>query len=105
MIDVGAFVVRTAGAASKRRNWLGVEIRPGSESRAKAAKGFPGNLRDPSDFFPSKRAGAGAKPAYQRPGATGEKLRVPEASEMRRRKGSKRDSKEYEEPRNEQRKS
>jgi hypothetical protein len=49
--NVGAFVVITAGAASKRRKGLGVENRPGSESRAKALKGFPGNLRDPTDFF------------------------------------------------------
>jgi hypothetical protein len=35
MFNVGAFVVLTAGAESKRRKRLGVEIRPGSKSRAK----------------------------------------------------------------------
>jgi hypothetical protein len=38
MVNAGASVVLTAGAASKRRNRLGVEIRPGSESRANARK-------------------------------------------------------------------
>jgi hypothetical protein len=42
--NVGAFVVITAGAASKRRKGLGVENRPGSESRAKALKRVPWEL-------------------------------------------------------------
>ena len=39
MINAGAFAALTAGAESKRRKRLGVEIRSGSESRAKAPKG------------------------------------------------------------------
>jgi hypothetical protein len=54
MINAGAFVVLKAGAESKRRNRLGVEIRPGSKSRAKARKGYPGNLRDPTGFLHEK---------------------------------------------------
>ena len=42
MINAGAFAVLTAGAESKRRNRLGVEIRPGSKSRANARKGSLG---------------------------------------------------------------
>jgi hypothetical protein len=41
-VNVGAFVVKAAGAASKRRNGLGAEIRPGSKSRAKARTGSLG---------------------------------------------------------------
>src|SRR6266571_1015225 len=38
----GAFVVRTAGAAPERRLWPGAEVRPGSESTARAQWGSLG---------------------------------------------------------------
>src|ERR1700738_4073927 len=71
MFDVGAFVVCTAGAESKRRKRLGVEIRPGSESRGKSTKGYPGNLRDPTGFLLEKEPEHVARPVDQRPGAEG----------------------------------
>ena len=44
MINAGALVVLTAGAESKRRNRLGVEILTGLYIRAKTRKGTLGNF-------------------------------------------------------------
>src|SRR5208282_2367381 len=43
---VGAFVFMSTGAVPERRIPSAM-VRPGSKSRAKCAKGFPGNLGDP----------------------------------------------------------
>jgi hypothetical protein len=87
MINAGAFVVLTAGAASKRRKGLGAEIRPGSESRAKAAKGSLGTLEIRLTSSQQRSRSKGARPDYQSPGAAGGNSEDPQRAKMKSEEG------------------